>query len=249
MRKLQYEYRWAKEANFEGRMYRLFNRGHREEPQLFEMLRGIGFEVWDTDPNTGKQYRFRSVAGHYAGSLDAIAIAPERYGLGREPMLVSIKTAGTGSAFNKYDDPMQIAQPKYWAQENAYGHGYSFDWALWLIVNKNDDSIRARFQRLDRKYGEQLEHKAAKIIFSREPLERISKSPAFKACTMCNYKGVCHKGEQLAKNCRSCKHSAAMTESAPDGSGQWFCEAKGDIIPKEYIPSGCDQWEPMFKAD
>lgn len=247
MRELQYGFRWAKAVVRDGRMYRLMERGKLEEPRLFEILRGIGFEVWETDPNTGKQYRFRSVNGHYGGSLDAIATLPTRYGVGPVPVLVSCKTSGTGAAFNKYsDDQMQIAQPAYWAQENAYGHGYGIEYAVWFVVNKNDDSIAVRLQRLDPKYGAQLEKKAYRIVYAEKPLERISKSPAMKTCTFCVYKDQCFKGGEIAKNCRSCKNAHPSPEANPDGSGAWYCEYHSAYIPEHVIPNGCDNWVNFF---
>lgn len=249
LQKLWLTFRWVKAEARDGRMLRLLNRGKREEPVLVELLQGIGFEVWAHDEN-GKQFRMHSVAGHYGGSLDAIAIAPERYNMGRTPILVSFKTSGTGSAFTKYaDDPMQIANPVYWAQENAYGYGYNINYALWLVINKNDDSIQPRIQKLDNEFGAQLERKAEKVIFSREPMSRISKSPAFKACAMCGFKDICHKGAEIDLNCRSCKHAVAHIQPREDGSGNWFCEKHCDIIPENVIALGCEAWEPVYKGE
>lgn len=50
-RKLWYIFRWVKHKRHDGRMYRLFNRGHREEERFVQWLRGIGFEVMEFDPN------------------------------------------------------------------------------------------------------------------------------------------------------------------------------------------------------
>lgn len=41
-RYLWYVFRWVYHKQFDGRMYRLFNRGHREEDRFCEWLRGIG---------------------------------------------------------------------------------------------------------------------------------------------------------------------------------------------------------------
>lgn len=45
-RKLWYGFRWAFKKKFEGRLLRLFNRGHREEDRFIEWLEGAGFKVW-----------------------------------------------------------------------------------------------------------------------------------------------------------------------------------------------------------
>ena len=48
-RELWYSFRWVKPSSFNGRMLRLFNRGHREEERFIEWLEGIGAKVWADD--------------------------------------------------------------------------------------------------------------------------------------------------------------------------------------------------------
>ena len=70
-RHLWYVFRWAKHEQFDARMLRLFNRGHREEARFIEWLRGIGWEVSD-GPNGEDQWRVSAVMGHFGGSLDGM---------------------------------------------------------------------------------------------------------------------------------------------------------------------------------
>lgn len=46
-RELFYSFRWFKRPTFDGRMLRLFNRGHKEEFRFVEYLRMIGIEVFE----------------------------------------------------------------------------------------------------------------------------------------------------------------------------------------------------------
>lgn len=48
-RYLWYVFRWCKKEKFDGRMQRLFNRGHREEPAIIKFLTGIGCRIWFED--------------------------------------------------------------------------------------------------------------------------------------------------------------------------------------------------------
>lgn len=50
LREIWYGWRWAAFTRFEGRMLRLFERGHDEEPRLAELLRIAGAEVQEYDP-------------------------------------------------------------------------------------------------------------------------------------------------------------------------------------------------------
>src|SRR5690606_21675374 len=69
-RALWYGFRHAAREEFEGRLYRLFNRGHREEATFAEELRGIGCTVLLEDEK-GKQFGFVAHGGHYRGHMDA----------------------------------------------------------------------------------------------------------------------------------------------------------------------------------
>lgn len=43
-------FRWVKKEIFEGRMLRLFDRGHLEEERIIKWLRAIGVKVWEVEP-------------------------------------------------------------------------------------------------------------------------------------------------------------------------------------------------------
>jgi hypothetical protein len=55
-RALWYVFRWVRRPEHNGRVLRLFNRGHREEDRFVEYLRGIGFKVFTVDLNTDPVY-------------------------------------------------------------------------------------------------------------------------------------------------------------------------------------------------
>lgn len=108
-----------------------------------------------------------------------------------------------------------------------------------MIENKNDSDITFKVIELDWNYGAQLEKKASEIIFSKEPPPRISENPATFDCKFCNYSGICHKGEQPEKNCRSCRNAM------PTDNASWTCSLYG-VIPSEFIKTGCpDNWLPI----
>src|SRR4051812_41371024 len=71
-RAIWYTFRWVKFEVFNGRMLRLFDRGKLEEARIINWLKGIGCQVWEVDPNTGKQFRIWGVNGHYGGSADSV---------------------------------------------------------------------------------------------------------------------------------------------------------------------------------
>ena len=244
-RYLWYVFRWCLHEKTTGRQQRLFNRGHREEARFIEWLEGIGFKVWfenrDEGPNEKgeyPQYRISDVMGHFGGSLDGIAILPERYGIA-EPVLLEFKTNGTGAGFNKLaDDGMPIAKPEHFAQTSTYGKKYNFRYCVYLNINKNDDSLHIEVVKLNHNLGEQMIMKAEQIIMSQTAPARLSDNPTFHKCGYCHMKEVCHKGAVVEVNCRSCAFAR------PVENAQWFCEVHNGNIPKDFIAKAC----PSYKA-
>ena len=244
-RYLWYVFRWCLHEKTTGRQQRLFNRGHREEARFVEWLEGIGFKVWfenrDEPPNEKgeyPQYRISDVMGHFGGSLDGIAVLPERYGIA-EPVLLEFKTNGTGAGFNKLGESgMPIAKPEHFAQTSTYGKKYNFRYCVYLNINKNDDSLHVEVVKLNHNLGEQMITKAEQIITTQKPPARLSDNPTFHKCGYCHMKDICHKGAVPEVNCRSCAFAR------PVENAEWFCEVHNGNIPKDFIPKAC----PSYKA-
>ncbi len=77
-RKLWYIFRWCYKEKFDGRMMRLFNRGHREEPRFLEWLEGIGAKVWADDLDRNILW-FNSKTDCYALTNKTITLEPHDF--------------------------------------------------------------------------------------------------------------------------------------------------------------------------
>lgn len=186
------------------------------------------------------QFRISGAMGHYGGSLDGMCKAPSRYQLNEDLVFLNeFKTNNTGPAFAKLaKEGVQKAKPEHFAQMSQYGYKYGLKYGLYLIENKNDSDIVIKIVELDWNYGAQLEKKAEQIIFSKEPLPRISENPAAFECKYCDFVGICHNGEKVEKNCRSCRNAVPTIDAS------WTCSLHG-LIPSEFIKVGCDNWLPI----
>lgn len=238
-RELWYTFRWVYEKINDGRMYRLWNRGHREEARFMEWLRGIGFTITD-QTEEGKQFRMSGVHGHFGGSLDGRASFPERYNIKQKLVLAEFKTNATGSGFNAIKEKgVRVAKPEHFGQMSSYGRKYQLEFALYMCINKNDDDIAIEIVQLDWKLGEELENKALSVITSEVPPAKIAMSEAFYKCKFCDYVGVCHRNEPIQKNCRSC------IAAVPGDEATWFCRRFNQTIPSDFIAKGCEQWQAI----
>lgn len=233
-RKLFYIFRWVKLGNAPGRMRRLWNRGYREEPVIDNILSWMGFFVREIDPATDRQYKFSAVNGHFGGSGDGIVLLPWFRGDNDPRILVEKKTFA-----KKYFDAlknkgMKEATPKYWAQQCSYGKAFNLRYALFIAVCKDNDDIHYELNELDWNYAIELENKAKDIITATTPPEKISSDPNYFECKWCEFNTVCHWGELVDKNCRSCKMAVAVEK------GEWFCSRFKDKIPSDFLKVGCE---------
>jgi hypothetical protein len=238
---LWYTFRWVKKERFEGRMMRLFQRGHREEDRYAEYLRGIGFSVWLAD-DKGEQFRAPFAEGHGGGSLDAILRFPPSYGIDM-PILGEFKTNNDGGFDKLVKEGVAKSKTDHWVQMCMYGShpDYQFTHALYFNTNKNDDDMHVEFVKLDWKLGENMRRKGEQIIRAPFPPPKLTFDPTNYICRNCNFNGVCHKNEAVERNCRSCRHAS------PIPGKQWFCghSSHNAVIPDEIIVQGCGLHETV----
>jgi hypothetical protein len=235
-------FRWAKLSIYSGRMLRLFNTGHTDEIRLINWLKGAGFSVVNTDEVTEKQFEFSSsdTGGHYGGSTDGLMTlswkgsAPIRF-------VLEVKTHNSNSFNHLIKHKLVLAKPRHYAQMCQYGNWFGCQYGIYYAKNKNDDDIYIEAVALDPAYAEDLGSKAFDIIFAQVPPPKVSLRPDYFECKNCAFLGNCFRNEPIEKNCRSCDHSR------PAQDGEWKCSKVDQIIPKDFIPKGCDQWEPVLK--
>lgn len=235
-RRLWYSWRWCQPPGqeFDGRMRRLFNRGHREEAVFVQELRGIGVQVHDLDPATGQQFRFKAVGGHCGVGLDAVLLgvpeAPKTYHLGE------FKTHSAKN-FATLKKGVMAAKPEHYAQMMIGMHWAKLTRALYLAVNKDTDALYSERVRYDPSEAARLEAKAERIVYAQEPLVRISDDPESWQCRFCTAKAVCHEAKMPPVNCRTCLHATPEK----DGDGRWSCARWGADIPVDAQRKGCPE--------
>ncbi len=249
-------FRWLKHEHHSGRMHRLFKRGHREEPHLAERLRAIGFEIFEHDPATGKQFRIVGSKGHYGGSGDGMGYAPPHYGI-EGAGVIEYKTHNeksfaklAGKIQTKVPDIVRVnpegvkkAKPEHYAQMCQYGKAYQLRWGLYVALNKETDEIYFEWVELDWVYADRIYRDADNIVFSQVPPPKIAETAAFFDCKYCVQTGICHAGQKPDVNCRSCVHARPVEDA------EWWCEIHSPEanapIPKDVIPKACPSYRSI----
>jgi len=166
-RAIWYSFRWATKKKFPGRIKRLFDRGNREEEVFMRELKGIGAEVYDRDPVTGLQHRFKSWC------------------------IVEFKTHGNKSFTDLVAKGVEESKPEHYAQMQVYMGLAELERALYLAVNKDTDELHSEWIHFDKAAFAALLERAEKIIRADEPPPGISTDPAWWQCKMCDHQNVC----------------------------------------------------------
>lgn len=234
-RELWYSFRWCGTgAKFDGRMKRLFNRGHREEAVFTEELRGIGVQVHDLDPNTGEQFEFTACGGHLVAKIDGVGL-----GIPEAPKtwhVLGYKTAKQEKWKPLHDKGVQVAEPTHYAQNQVEMRLASLDRTLYLSVNKNTDEIHSERIRHDEAVSQRYLDRAERIIFAPEPPAGISKDPSFWQCKGCSFAAGCHGARLPKPSCRTCLHATPERE----GDGHWSCAKWQSDVPTDAQAEGCE---------
>lgn len=222
-RYLWLSFRWAKPADFDGRMLRLFETGNHQEPRLIADLRAIGVEVWDKDQD-GQQWRYKAAGGHFAGSLDGVGLGlPEAP---KTPHLLEFKTANAKSFAAMVKNGVKKSKPQHYVQMQVYMGWAGLTRAMYLMVNKDTDDIYTERVEFDQDEFDRSIQRAERIITAPEPAVTLADDATNFTCKFCRFKDQCYGTEAPAVSCRTCAHSTPEI----DGDGRWSCaQAKPDM--------------------
>jgi len=234
LRKLWLSFRWAERERFDGRMLRLFRRGHLEETQLVNDMRAAGFTVKDIHPQTGQQMEVTGANGHAVMKMDAIARGlPGHSGW----VMCEFKTSND-KAFKEIEKKgVEAAKPLHFAQMQLgmlWSVPNQMTRALYVCVKKSDDSLYVEEVPLDLDKARDLEARVAHVIEAAEPPDRIAGDPSDFRCRWCLFRPLCFEDESLPRvNCRTCCHSTPVEGAA------WECERKQKRLTLDDQIAGC----------
>ena len=232
MRYLWLSFHWCYEQEIHARLKRLFLRGHREEPEIIKELTQIGIRCYDD------QAECNFVSGHMSGHCDGKAIgvieAP------KTEHLLEFKTASDKKFKEMVKLKVQKANPVYYAQLQIYMLGLKLTRALFIMVNKNDDTFHIERIRFDKGFAEDLVRKGSYIVSSEkpDPIQKPCSKTWFK-CKWCDARAVCMEGAKPLKTCRTCK-KVLILEGA-----KWGCSFRDMEISTSQQRQGCKQYECM----
>lgn len=244
-RELYYNLRWASlPEKIKGRNARLMQTGNLEEPRFEEDLKNIGVYFY------GAQDKIRLVGGHVRGKRDGAGIgflnAP------KTEALVEFKTSNEKNFKKVVKEGVQKAKQEHYGQAQMGMHEFGLTRCMYLVKNKNDETIHEEWIHYDAEYCLRMIARAERIIKATVPPARISEDPSNFQCMFCKHKAVCHEEALPRTTCRSCLFiTPQLTGDATWECGKYnkplsFDEQKSacpshlfdpDLVPAEQIDS------------
>lgn len=238
-RKLWMNFHWFGSETLSGRMIRLFNVGHLAEAHFLSMLKMIGVTVYNVD-EFGRQYKVSFLGGHFGGSTDGVAVGVPDIP-NNEPCLLEFKTASEKSFNETVKKGVLNTQPKHVVQMNTYGYGYNLNWALYIVMNKNNSDLYAEIIQLRKDIPLSYIDRAQKIIEIRQaPAALPNARQTLYACKNCQNLDYCLNEKTPSKNCRTC-----VNLKADIINGGWICEFKNAYLNEQEQLTACDNWDPI----
>jgi len=224
-------FRWAIVEKFQGRILRLFRRGHNEEAQIQADLKSIGVVF---RPIKNEQARV-DFGHHISGSLDDI-IDRGLPGAEKTEHVAEYKTHAKKSFDDMTKNGVEKSKPMHWAQMQLYMKGKKIKRAFYLAVCKDDDQLYTERVKYDEDAAEAILARGKRIVAAERMPDPLSTRPDWYECKFCAAYKMCHQGEPTKEvNCRTCAFSTPKDDST------WHCARhNADDIPVDFQHEGCD---------
>ncbi len=228
-RYLWLNFRWAVVEKFDGRVLRLFRRGHNEEETIISDLRSIGIDIRSSQ-------RRVDFGSHVSGSLDGVI----EKGVPDAPKarhVAEFKTHSKKSFDDLLKHGVEKSKPMHFTQMQIYMHGTGIMRALYVAICKDDDRLYTERVKYEKAVAEAAIERGKRIALSdRMPEPMPNGSRDWFECKFCPAHAFCWKKEPTKEvSCRTCAHATPMTNST------WRCERhEADGIPVEFQRKACD---------
>lgn len=237
LRKLFYSFRWSTMVLHEGRMQRLFQRGHKEEAWFADDLKNIGINVV-TEDDQGKQFRLTCPDNHHIGGscdgfgeVKVIDLRPLNAG---DWCVVEMKTHNDKSFKKLVKEGVANSKPLHYSQMNLYMKWSGLTKALYIAVNKNTEELYVEIVEFDQVEADRAEGNMIHVVNADSAPDKLYNDPSRFECKYCDYSDICHKEKFIPEvNCRTCVFSKAN----PDAT--WTCRKSDFQLQPETIPIGC----------
>ena len=198
-RRLVYEYTHApvdEGKDFDGKILRIFDAGHRFEDLSIEWLRLAGFDL-RTNKRDGSQFGFSAAGSKLRGHIDGVIVGGPNIGIAW-PALWEHKALNAKSWNDLVKKGLQLSKPVYFGQVQLYMAYMELSVALFTALNKDTEELYHEIVPFDPAEAQALSDKSVQIVQAAahgELLPRIAAHADFYLCRFCPYAERCWRAE------------------------------------------------------
>lgn len=219
-------FRWAFANKHDGRILKLFKRGHDEEDRVIADLEAVGYKVTDRQ----KRVEFRAMV---SGSIDGIIH------INGVQHLLEIKTHSRRSFDDLEKNGVRKSKPMHYTQMQAYMYGLGLTKVLYYAVCKDDDRIYTEVIEINHGFCCDIIERAESIATCNFLPKGVSENPTWHVCKMCPAHTFCHKTKESDQvNCRTCRF-CELDEGFCSAETSMRCVRWDKPIPLDFQYEGC----------
>jgi hypothetical protein len=240
-RNLWYIFRWAAQARFSADALKRFADGHATEDVQAQRLRLVeGVTLWTVDPETGQQFGYTDLDGHFRGHKDGVIAgllqAPKTVHIWEHKAVNDDKLAKLEKLKAELGEKQALAKwdPVYYAQAVLYMHYSGLDRHYLTASSPGCRRTVSCRTEANPEMALRLIAKADRIIYGDRPPARLSNDPSWFECRWCSNLGICHEGMFADRNCRTCLWAT------PAAGGDWRCGRFDYALSDDEQRRGCD---------
>lgn len=177
----------------DGRILRIFERGHVMEDCMVDWLRAAGFDLRTRRAN-GEQFGFSAIDGRLQGHIDGVIVGgPEGFGY---PALWETKCLGSKSWRDLQKNGVAVSKPIYHAQVVLYQaylqlHEHP---AIFTAINADSMEIYTELVPFDAALAQRMSDRGLRVISATqagELLPRAYQDQTHFECRMCSWQDRC----------------------------------------------------------
>lgn len=182
-RQIWYEFKGEKQEKIPPKTRRTWAVGSHLEHLILDWIElsgcAISREWYDLQSNNIPQFK---------GHVDAILVDKK----GNPIAIIEVKTAKDAS-FNVFlSKGLKLWNPRYYAQIQSYMGMSGIHKAYIVVFNKDSSDIMDELVVFDPEFYRELEEKAQFVVGAVSAPPRISGSPLWYQCKLCQFNKVCH---------------------------------------------------------
>lgn len=180
-------------SEFDGRILRVFEAGHRFEDMTIRWLKLAGL-VLRSHKRDGSQFGFAAADGRFRGHIDGVIVGGPDLSV-PYPMLFEHKALSSASWQDTVKQGVKASKPIYWAQIQIYMAYLAVERTLFVALNRDTMRLYLEVIAFDAAEAQALSDRAVAVIRSvdaRQLLPRIADHPDHYVCRFCPYRRRCH---------------------------------------------------------